>query len=403
VIGSEAERNLLGALIEEPEQYRMVEGLVTAEDFSDPRQAAIFEGIAAMSAQGETVAVESVVTALPEWGTRGITAADVWSWVGVHVLAYEAPIYARAVRDAALRREGEAMARDLMAGVRDGGRDPAQVYSDVRTRLDEKLDGTTGKMAKIATMEEVLLKDDTYDWVVPGMLERKDRLILTGGEGAGKTTFVRQIAVMAAAGLHPLEHGKRIDPLRVLIVDAENTERQWARAVRGTVNLGRRYARGIDPAKSIWLSAGRRIDITNGTELAAVHRLIDEHKPDLLFIGPLYKLVPRAIMTDDDATPLIVALDGLRERGVALVMEAHAGKSTGPGGERDLAPRGSSALMGWPEFGMGIRRLESDPTFAKVVRWRGDRDGRDWPVHLRQGVEGEFPWVPATTEESRAL
>jgi RecA-family ATPase len=42
--------------------------------------------------------------------------------------------------------------------------------------------------------------------VIPGLLERRDRLMLTGEEGLGKSYLLRQIAVMAAAGLDPFDH-----------------------------------------------------------------------------------------------------------------------------------------------------------------------------------------------------
>jgi len=185
-----------------------------------------------------------------------------------------------------------------------------------------------------------------------------------------------------------------MDPVKVLVVDAENTERQWRRAVRYLVSLAARRG-ALDPAQAVHLMAGNRIDITKEAHLGAIHRLVDLHKPDVLFIGPLYKLVPKGITNDDDAAPLIVALDSLRERDLALVMEAHAGKSTGSDGDRDLRPRGSSALLGWPEFGFGLAPVADDPDMIRMKRWRGDRESRDWPKHIRHGVDGEFPWVAA--------
>ena len=54
------------------------------------------------------------------------------------------------------------------------------------------------------SLREFLDRDDPpFDWVVPGLLERGDRLILTGAEGLGKSVLMRQLAVCAAAGVHP--------------------------------------------------------------------------------------------------------------------------------------------------------------------------------------------------------
>ena len=73
----------------------------------------------------------------------------------------------------------------------------------------------------------------------------------------------------------------------------------------------------------------------------------------ILAIGPLSRLVPRALQTDDEAAPVLAALDTIRDRDIALLIEAHAGHTVGKGGQRDLRPRGSSALLGWPGLGVG--------------------------------------------------
>jgi RecA-family ATPase len=192
----------------------------------------------------------------------------------------------------------------------------------------------------VKTLRQVLLGVDTYDWVIPNFLERMERLVFTGGEGVGKTTLCRQIVVLAAAGIHPLTF-QPMPPVRVLVVDAENSEKQWRRGVSWMAKTAAREG-SVDPTDRIFIKAGKRIDITRGTELAKIHRYIDEYKPDIVYIGPIYKLVPGSLNSDEDAAKLIVALDSLRERNVALIMEAHAGKKTDFGGLRNLEPRGSS-------------------------------------------------------------
>jgi len=243
------------------------------------------------------------------------------------------------------------------------------------------------------SLGDLLKLEFEHDWLIPGLLERRDRLVLTGTEGTGKSHLLRQIAISSAAGLHPFKPTQTIKPLRVLVVDAENSEQQWSRGARYVADLSRRCGSG-DPMANVTVSAGTRLDFTRKSDVDEVHRLIDTFEPDLLYIGPLYKLVPKEISTDDDAAPLIVALDSLRERGLTMLMEAHAGHSKGSGGDRDLRPRGSSALMGWPEFGMGLRLTDFDDSMVNVVKWRGDREVRDWPSRLRRGLNGEMPWVP---------
>ena len=244
------------------------------------------------------------------------------------------------------------------------------------------------------TLAEILAVQEDHDWLIPGLLERGDRLVLTGFEGGGKTTWIRQLVICMAAGIHPTTMNMLKRPLRVLVVDAENTEAQWRSQVRRMVQTARGYGT-TDPAEMIHIHAKGRIDITKDATLGEVHRLVDEHEPDVLAIGPLYKMVATGINNDQEAAPLIMALDSLRDRGVALLMEGHASKGNSQNATRDLAPRGSAALMGWPEFGFGLHPDASNPDMTLVTKWRGDREaGREWPRELWRG--GVWPWTGDT-------
>lgn len=386
---SAAEESLLGALILNPQStLRDTDGTVTSSDFSDPRLGAVFDGLATAASQGRPVDVVAVDSHFHEWGVSGLDAAAVWRWADPERVApHRAYQYAQVVRQDAVKRRLHDMISVTSERLRAG--EPAlDVASGAVSELTGLVDGASSGGLRTKTLREVLAGEDQYDWIIPGLLERQDRLVVTGAEGAGKTTWVRQLALLSAAGIHPVTF-ERIDPVDVLVVDAENTERQWRRATRWIARSA--AGEGVrDPADVVHLAAGHRIDITKGPHLSEIHRLIDVHKPDVLFIGPLYKLVAKAINSDDDAAPLIVALDSLRERGVALVMEAHAGHAIGASGFRDLRPRGSSALLGWPEFGLGLRPSVDAEGVVDVVRWRGDRDARSWPKQMYRGQS--WPW-----------
>lgn len=386
---SPAEQNLLGAIINSPSAYRDADGLVNGDDFEDARHGRVWDGLILMAASGQAISAEAVVNRFPEWGIRGLTAGDPWKWT-TDARAYAVPEYATKVRNDSVRRQMHVVQDVLQQAANDPGSAPLDLATETRARLDRIIDGAASGRLATKSLGEILDDEDHYDWVIPHVLERRDRAILTGGEGAGKTTFCRQIVVLSAAGIHPLTF-KRMEPIRWLVVDAENTETQWRRAVRHTSTRAAAYG-AVSPLDRVHIKAGSRINITKGPHLSEIHRLIDIHKPDALYIGPLYKMVPGAINNDDDAAPLIVALDSLRDRGIALLMEAHAGKSTNMQGDRNLAPRGSSALLGWPEFGLGLAPMDEDPEMVKMVHWRGARDARDWPRHMMRG--GDWPWTP---------
>lgn len=269
------------------------------------------------------------------------------------------------------------------------------------TREAKRRDGAAFAAAAIENFNPKTLgeiqdaTEQERDWVIPDLLERQERFVLTGEEGGGKSHWMRQVMVTAAAGVNPFHSYIQIPPIKVLAIDAENTELQWQRTTKYILNLAEHRGQR-SPRDNVIVQAGYRLDFTQQAHIDIVHKWIDTYKPDMVFLGPLYKLVPKEVTNDDDAAPLLAALDGIRERGVAMLMEAHAGKAKGEGGERNLAPRGSAALLGWPEFGYGLRRMQNDPDMAVLVPWRGDREQRAWPRIIRRGIEGEYPWMPAS-------
>lgn len=398
MIGSEAEQAVIGSVLLDSRSHRFAAEVMAAEDFSVLQFEQLWSGITKMLALGEPVDAITVGPKLAEWGIRGVTPVDLHTLAGYVPSSARIGRYADIVHEDAVRRAIRVAGQHALQGAESSEFVPGEILARTIAEFQSIQAGTTSDELHAKTLREVLSGVDEYDWVIDGLLERRDRLVLTGAEGAGKSTFVRQLAISSASGIHPTTFAQ-IKPVRVLVVDAENSEKQWRRAARWMTELGGRGG-SADPATAVHLVCAPRLDLTRDAHLGQVHRLVDQYTPDVLFIGPLYRLTPRAITNDDDASPLLAALDTLRDRGLALVMEAHAGHALGFGGERDLRPRGSAALMGWPEFGYGIRAdrntADPDPQYEQYnfIPWRGDRDKRDWPQRLRRGAKGEWPWIP---------
>jgi replicative DNA helicase len=385
------EQAVIAAVLLDSRVLRSAAAECSPSDFADMRLGDIFRGVTAMFAAREPIDVITVSDKLAGWDVRGVTPADLHSWISEIPTASNVAFYAAAVRSEALRRGLRKIATEIVQEVESA--DPGVVMANTVDRVKALRESSSAPSMELKMLGDVLLGEDDYDWVVPDLLERSDRFMLTGAEGSGKSMLVRQIAIMASAGLHPFTFFRQ-EPVKVLVVDAENTEKQWRRSSRPMVSKA--ALRGAaNPADVMGLWCAPRLDLTKDSDLSDVHQALDDLKPDLLVIGPLYRLIPKAINSDDDAAPLLAALDTLRDRGVAMIIEAHAGHAVGGGGEREMRPRGSAALMGWPEFGLGLMfdKGGRGSNEFKLVRWRGDRDQRRWPARISRGVS-DWPWTP---------
>jgi replicative DNA helicase len=314
--------------------------------------------------------------------------------------------YARIVADRAKRRRAIAITiRAHQAAWSTEGDDADALIETCITELEHIRDYDGTDETGLLTVDQFLdvPEKDAYDWIVPDILERGDRLLITGNEGAGKSEMLRQLATCTAAGVHAFTH-RPIEAKRVLVLDMENSETQTRRHLRPIVTTARRLGHALDPER-FWIQCRPEgLDLNRETDIAWLMRRVAEAKPDLLITGSLYKMTGgRAINSDDDAGPVLAAFNAIRGKGVATVIEAHAGHVLGNGGKRDLRPRGSAALLGWPEFGYGMRHADdATPTHrvVELIPWRGDRDQRQWPERLEEG--NVWPWQEATPQGFRA-
>jgi hypothetical protein len=362
-------------------------------DFYDPKHEVLWDAMARLDRFDKAVDPTTVLAAVNHNREVIELLPNLVTTVGIpeHVSDY-----ADVVRSWAMRRRLVDEAIRVQAHAMNPAANVAGFAAQVATRFATLRDSGITDDAQSITLDELLAEpDDEPDWLIPGLLERRDRMILTGEEGLGKSYLLRQIAVMAAAGLDPFDPGKRFKPLSVTIFDCENSERQVKRKVRPVVEFARRVGTGHPGQVNLLCSP--RVDITRDKDLARLHFELDATRPDILVIGPLYRLTQGALQNDDDAAPVLAALDTLRDRDISLLIEAHAGHGVGQGGQRNLRPRGSSALLGWPEFGYGMRDIGGG--FVDVVPWRGDRDERWWPSRVRRAPD-HIRWIPVEAEQA---
>jgi len=230
-------------------------------------------------------------------------------------------------------------------------------------------------------------ESDSYDWVIPQLIEKGERVIVVAAEGVGKTMLARQIALCSAAGLHPFTMSK-IAPIRTLTVDLENPERIIRRTSKQIMGAALHYGH-VRKAEAHLLIKPAGLDLLKASDRAILEEAIEDAKPQLLIMGPLYKsfIDPGGRTSESIAIEVAKYLDTLREvYGCAMWLEHHAPLGSSIGG-RDLRPFGSAVWSRWPEFGLS---LTPDPTSTEgyvydVKHFRGARDLRQFPTKMKRG------------------
>lgn len=394
-----AERAVLGTIITNPSHAARTFTRVPVGEFSGPHQL-VAEAVHALRVESKPVDATTVIDELRRRSTLGRVdgAAGVFAiaeaYVPVDALDYHLDALADRARLRKLHKIGAALTQHTQATDADSTQIAHTAAEHIRGVLDAAEADTDITVESLA--EFLAGEDPPYDWAIPGLLERGDRFMLTGTEGLGKSVLFRQIAVGAAAGIHPLTHA-RIDPQRVLYVDCENSRTKLRRAMRSLVTAAKQS--GGDPSRNLFIEARPEgLDLTRAEDEQWLVSRVAAIQPSILVTGPVYRLHAKNPNDEEPARKVAAVLDRCRAAAnCALVLEAHAGHALDGSGRRSVRPTGTSMWLRWPEFGYGIRPTDEytpENRLVDFVPWRGDRDERDWPTRLRTG--GSWPWQVAT-------
>ena len=243
---------------------------------------------------------------------------------------------------------------------------------------------------RLVNWSDFLLENanDEYDWVIPNVLERGERVIVVAAEGVGKTMLARQIAICSSFGIHPFTLS-RMKPIRTLTIDLENPERIIRRTSSNIMGAARKfgYVQGSPECHILIKPAG--VDLMRASDKSIIEEAVETIKPDLILLGPIYKSFIDPGGRTSEAVTVEVAkyFDMLRDYyNCSLWLEHHAPLGTSSS-SRDLRPFGSAVWSRWPEFGLS---LTPDPTAVgeyvyDVSHFRGARDLREFPTKMRRG------------------
>lgn len=403
----QAEAALLGCCLLSPQALSDVVGLVLAEDFYKPAHQFVWSAIVELWASGQPVDALTVAGVLTDAGMLediggGAMLLDLQTDTPAisNVKAYSE----RVIRTSRLRAAISA-ASEILDLVYDGV-DPDNVVDKIGLLADDHrlLPRSVTLPAGLTTMRDFLEEfakrspEEQDDWLVPGLLRRRHRILLVGAEGSAKTFITRMIAMCVANGVHPFAPGHTVTERKVLMIDCENPDD----IIIEQTNI-------IDQKTGLPLSETDNLMVWRqpaGLDLRAKRRdqaqfeaVLQAVKPDLVTLGPIYKIYSNERDLEDSAKQLFDFLDGMRTRfGFTLIMEHHAPK--GQNGQRELAPFGTVAWQRWPEMGIRFKPSEFDshrhPHKLEIDRFRGDRSASVvWPTILTRSNSptSMTPWV----------
>lgn len=386
-----AERSLLGACLTTGSVIEDLARFITPGDFYDPWHAQIWTMALLLWRSGQPVDPITVTEALCT------PVSEVAATVGKLVaLQADTPSIGNAVRygeivvRAASARALLLVAGDLAEAAYQPGTDPVAVSERIRAALaDISRPLFTGPPSGYYpdVIDFLETPDDTAPWVVPGIARGGMRTIIVAPPGIGKSTILRTIWILAAAGQHPFFPSVETHAVNTLYVDLENPgyvirlqSERLARAVMGRTTGNR----------SLFHRDGG-LDLTKRADRSDLEAAIRAARPDIVLMGPLYKLAsPQTGQNYDQAAAVVVQiLDDLRTRyGFALCLEHHTTKS------RDMFA-GAVTWERWPEVGILLKPTDEEDLTKpiEVARYRPDRIPTAWPGELHRATGGTYWWV----------
>lgn len=380
--------------MESSDAYRLARSVIGRDDFFADQHRLVWDAIGYWVELGASPDVTLVLDRVRE--LKQLSMVDgvlLFELVKAAPITLQVPFHARIVADVSMRRRVVKAGQRMIQLAESPGRKADELVELGLEELRAARDSKVGVEVLTSTVDAFMHQvPDEADWVIPGLLARGDRLVLTGSEGLGKSTLLRQIAVCAAAGLDPLDwsHGEAYDPVRVTLIDCENADHQLKTALWPMIREAKAAGRPLEDRLTIG-GHGNPLNLLDSSSALSLLRTVEHDRPDLVYIGPVYKL-----HNDDPDKEVVInkltrVLDQIRGTGAAVITEAHHTKAAKLGG--GMEPSGSSVWKRWPEFGLGLRLIpDSDARtrLCSLERWRLDRVTSSWPEFV--GAEAKWPW-----------
>lgn len=386
-----AESSLIGAALIRQQTVDLLSGYVDPADFYRPLFQQVWEAMLTLHQTGDPIDIVTVGNILGTAEAKQVLLDCQNAVPAVSAAQRYADIVVENSRRRALIMHLSTLAEECYDGRADDilAALPTDGDSLIKSRSKD-VSGLYGIADFVQTASKI---DEEGEWLIPHILRPRWRVVVVAAEGVGKGTLMRSLGLHAAAGRDPWNPSKFVIPRRVLYVDAENPNTTILHQIKIS-NQDVDFADEADGYYHIWHREGG-VNLRDRRVRAEFENVLQQVRPEIVFAGPFYKLFRRKASEDLEQSTIefLEVIDDFRVRfNFALMLEAHAPK--GNGGYREMNPRGSAALMGWPEFGITLEPVgnplpDEESMTLDVGRFRRDRERADWPAQIMRGQIGQ--------------
>ena len=380
----DAEQALLGSLLMSREACDDVRDRLTASDFYRPANQHVFDAIMAGLVEGNYPDAVTVAEHLRKTGLLDDVGGPGFliELQAVTPAISHASRYADTVLATALARRVILLGGEISRAGYEQHDDPARLFEVAREQMARvEASFYAGDVTSpIVWLDEIVTGPPTPpEWIVPGILHREHRMYLAATAGAGKSTWLRALAIISAAGFHPFlgTPGRPVKldrPQRWLIFDLENNANAYRIETRTMERFWRQKA-GVDRLPvAVHAMGSRRFDpVGNRTDRLEFWSWMQQVRPDGVILGPAYKAAHGRTRGGDrdwsgDAMGLqALADEAIGRYGCGWIFETHVASAN------DARPRGAQEQSFWAELVPTLVRRKNDPTTTTVTHSRGRR------------------------------
>ena len=378
-----AERDVLGAMLLNPECIGDVVSLLRPEDFGSPRHAAIFRAIVAEHRAGGVADPLTVGQRLQRSGKLDEAGGHDYLLDLLDSVVTGASVqrHAQIVHEAASRRRFAEAAAGLARAARDGA-----PLEELVAMLEQARPRPAAPPVRLGRSWIDVADDPPVEWIADGLLPTAGLVVLAGDPNAGKSALAIDLALRAAHGLQWL--GRDVTPCSTVYLSYEGAlgarMRAWRQAHPAALTVDGNY---------LHVDEDRRPNLTDPDALAQLERVLDGaaaanggRPPSLLVIDTLARAIAGG--DENDSGALGAALEAVaelqRRRSVTVLLLHHTRKpqaGSNPKADGMHALRGSSALAGAADVVLLAVCGEDD---VRTLRTAKVRDGEILPpMHYR--------------------